>query len=412
MKRPLTTSPSSSSSTSSSACILPTQPETPRPKRAKRAKKSSIPTDVKPQNPTSPASTRRSSIYRGVTRHRWTGRYEAHLWDKSSWNSIQNKKGKQGAYDSEEAAAHTYDLAALKYWGPDTILNFPAETYTKELEEMQRCTKEEYLASLRRQSSGFSRGVSKYRGVARHHHNGRWEARIGRVFGNKYLYLGTYNTQEEAAAAYDMAAIEYRGANAVTNFDISNYIDRLKKKGVFPFPVSQANHQEAVLAEAKQEVEAKEEPTEEVKQCVEKEEPQEAKEEKTEKKQQQQEVEEAVVTCCIDSSESNELAWDFCMMDSGFAPFLTDSNLSSENPIEYPELFNEMGFEDNIDFMFEEGKQDCLSLENLDCCDGVVVVGRESPTSLSSSPLSCLSTDSASSTTTTTITSVSCNYSV
>ncbi|WZZ17472.1 hypothetical protein YC2023_110561 [Brassica napus] len=407
MKRPLTTSPSTSSSTSSSACILPTQPETPRPKRAKRAKKSSIPTDVKPQNPTSPASTRRSSIYRGVTRHRWTGRYEAHLWDKSSWNSIQNKKGKQGAYDSEEAAAHTYDLAALKYWGPDTILNFPAETYTKELEEMQRCTKEEYLASLRRQSSGFSRGVSKYRGVARHHHNGRWEARIGRVFGNKYLYLGTYNTQEEAAAAYDMAAIEYRGANAVTNFDISNYIDRLKKKGVFPFPVSQANHQEAVLAEAKQEVEAKEEPTEEVKQCVEKEEPQEAKEEKTEKKQQQQEVEEAVVTCCIDSSESNELAWDFCMMDSGFAPFLTDSNLSSENPIEYPELFNEMGFEDNIDFMFEEGKQDCLSLENLDCCDGVVVVGRESPTSLSSSPLSCLSTDSASSTTTTTITSVS-----
>lgn len=29
-----------------------------------------------------------------------------------------------GAYDSEEAAARTYDLAALKYWGPDTTLNF------------------------------------------------------------------------------------------------------------------------------------------------------------------------------------------------------------------------------------------------------------------------------------------------
>lgn len=43
-----------------------------------------------------------------------------------------------------------------------------------------------------RKSSGFSRGVSKYRGVAKHHQNGRWEARIGRVFGNKYLYLGTY----------------------------------------------------------------------------------------------------------------------------------------------------------------------------------------------------------------------------
>lgn len=29
-------------------------------------------------------------------RHRWTGRFEAHLWDKNGWNQSQNKKGKQG----------------------------------------------------------------------------------------------------------------------------------------------------------------------------------------------------------------------------------------------------------------------------------------------------------------------------
>lgn len=169
----------------------------------------------------------RSSIYRGVTRHRWTGRYEAHLWDKNCWNESQNKKGRQvylGAYDDEAAAAHAYDLAALKYWGHHTVLNFPISTYQNELQEMEGQTKEEYISSLRRKSSGFSRGVSKYRGVARHHHNGRWEARIGRVFGSKYLYLGTYATQEEAATAYDMAAIEYRGVNAVTNFDLSRYV--------------------------------------------------------------------------------------------------------------------------------------------------------------------------------------------
>ncbi|XP_057968079.1 AP2-like ethylene-responsive transcription factor At1g16060 [Malania oleifera] len=173
----------------------------------------------------------RSSIYRGVTRHRWTGRYEAHLWDKDCWNQSQNKKGRQvylGAYDDEEVAAHAYDLAALKHWGQHTPLNFPLSMYHKELKEMEGQSREEYIGSLRRKSNGFSRGVSKYRGVARHHHNGRWEARIGRVFGNKYLYLGTYATEEEAAIAYDMAAIEHRGLNAVTNFDLSHYIERMK----------------------------------------------------------------------------------------------------------------------------------------------------------------------------------------
>uniref|UniRef100_M1B2U9 AP2 domain-containing transcription factor n=1 Tax=Solanum tuberosum TaxID=4113 RepID=M1B2U9_SOLTU len=38
----------------------------------------------------------RTSIYRGVTRHRWTGRYEAHLWDNSCRRQGQSRKGRQG----------------------------------------------------------------------------------------------------------------------------------------------------------------------------------------------------------------------------------------------------------------------------------------------------------------------------
>ncbi|XVF24582.1 hypothetical protein REPUB_Repub13aG0140300 [Reevesia pubescens] len=402
-------SPSSSSSSSISESPCNIVPEKPKAKRARKHQNS----DQKCSLNTTTNSGRRSSIYRGVTRHRWTGRFEAHLWDKSSWNNIQNKKGKQGAYDSEEAAARTYDLAALKYWGSDTTLNFPIDRYAKEIEEMNKVSKEEYLASLRRRSSGFSRGVSKYRGVARHHHNGRWEARIGRVFGNKYLYLGTYNTQEEAAAAYDMAALEYRGTNAVTNFDVSHYIERLKQKGILFLDQTQEQIPDAAEpaeAEAKQ-------PQQQQQQHHQEQQPQPQLGEEADKPQHFQDMQ-MQLPLCIDNAtmvgmetttDSNELTWSFCM-DSGLTSFLVP-DFPLERTGELPKLFDhDTGFEDNIDLIFDlgpngtEANPECVS-EDASC--GVEVGGVSMNIEEDNGKDSFLSDSTSSSTT-----SVSCNYCV
>ncbi|KAM1675624.1 hypothetical protein FF1_041125 [Malus domestica] len=147
----------------------------------------------------------RSSQYRGVTFYRRTGRWESHIWDC----------GKQvylGGFDTAHYAARAYDRAAIKFRGIDADINFNVGDYEEDMKLLGHLNKEEFVHVLRRQTTGASRGNSKYRGVAavpQPECGAKWEDRMGQVPRKK---------------VFEKEAIKCRtGREAVTNFDPSIY---------------------------------------------------------------------------------------------------------------------------------------------------------------------------------------------
>ncbi|CAG9466860.1 unnamed protein product [Pedinophyceae sp. YPF-701] len=96
---------------------------------------------------------RHSSKYRGVTKHRRTGRYEGHVWHE----------GKQlylGGYHQEVHAARAHDVMALQCRGPKAAtLNFAMEHYAQVLPFVRLMGEEDVMQTLRRLSRSIAGGM-------------------------------------------------------------------------------------------------------------------------------------------------------------------------------------------------------------------------------------------------------------
>lgn len=71
--------------------------------------------------------------------------------------------------------------------------------------------------------------ASKYKGVSRTH--GRWQAQIGVNYEIKFL--GCFDTPEEAAKAYDKAALWYHGDKAKLNFPGEQRLITIRQEQIY-----------------------------------------------------------------------------------------------------------------------------------------------------------------------------------
>lgn len=92
------------------------------------------------------------------------------------------------------------------------------------IDHINRRRTDNRLANLRpatqQQNSGNSgvarHNTSGFRGVSRNTKSGKWHAQI--KIGGKQTYLGRFDTPEEAAQAYDLAALFHFGEYATLNY--------------------------------------------------------------------------------------------------------------------------------------------------------------------------------------------------
>lgn len=147
---------------------------------------------------------------------------------KKWWVRINKneKPSSENCYDLEEEAAVVADYIALNKYNEAAMRNFPELCFDEiekkyhEIKEKYGHTKSERWAKVMQGSTRYKSKSSKYVGVTENkNRKKRWCARI--KYLKKYIFIGNFDDEEDAAGAYDKKALELYGAHAKLNFPIT-----------------------------------------------------------------------------------------------------------------------------------------------------------------------------------------------
>ncbi|KAG1655816.1 hypothetical protein FOA52_008379 [Chlamydomonas sp. UWO 241] len=154
----------------------------------------------------------RSSSYLGVSFEKGSSSWLVQLYDPQT-----KRQYHIGAYASEEDAARAHDFAAVQAHGPRAKRNVPGE----DISEPPVSRGEE----RKKQSSS-------YVGVTWHKGSSLWAVRLWDLQTKRSRHIGSYTSEEDAARAYDCAAVKAHGPSAERNFpvkDISGPVTLVEK---------------------------------------------------------------------------------------------------------------------------------------------------------------------------------------